>query len=112
MFDCFQYINEERNQSATDANVTVQLLTVAEKVGLGISGLHGVKNDEIETDWMQHRKVDKATPRLRSGPTGLNPSSKLGVTCQAAGDGCWHEAHEIKCFHDSMPSSSQKDIGT
>ena len=60
------------------------------------------------------REVNKATVRdwLRSGPTGLNPSSKLGVTCST-----WHEAHEaheaheIKCFRKATPSS-QKDIGT
>lgn len=61
--------------------------------------------------WTMPREVNKATVRdwLRSGPTGLNPSSELGVTCSTWHEA--HEAHEIKCFRKATPSS-QKDIGT
>lgn len=60
LFDCFQYIKEERNQSAIHANA-IQLLTVAETVGLGISGLHGQscqkpRNTSV-ADWMRKKQT-------------------------------------------------------
>lgn len=60
LFDCFQYIKEERNHSAIHANA-IQLLTVAETVGLGISGLHGqscqkTRNTSV-ADWMRKKKL-------------------------------------------------------